>query len=123
MTQEDMSKGMGISLSSWGRIEKGEADMSVVELSIAADILDTTPAQILSAAKAGEKDAQSKGLRVVVGAGGGSALIDLLARGGWVAGRVTPDVDAGPVIPVIGTVLGGLIGAAIVAAMNQDKDI
>jgi DNA-binding XRE family transcriptional regulator len=122
LTQEDMAKAMNISISSWGRIEKGETDMSVIELSNAAEILGTTPNRILDAAKAGEKDARSKGLKVVAGAGAGTALAGLLAGGGGTAGGVALGVVAGSVIPVVGTLLGGLIGAAIALAMNTSKD-
>lgn len=121
ITQEEMANRMGISLSSWARIEKGESDISVIQLRKAADILGYTEIDILSAAKAGEADAQAKGLSVVAGAGAGGALISLLTGAGGAAGGAALGATAGSAIPVIGTVLGGLVGAAIGAALLKRK--
>lgn len=119
MTQEDMANAMGISISSWGRIEKGESDMSVIELSTAAEIFGTTPAQILDASKAGENEAQLQGVRVVVGAGSDSDLARLFEERGARGGGTSP---GRAVIPVKGTFLGGFIGTAVAAVLNRDRD-
>ena len=119
MTQEDMANAMGISISSWGRIEKGESDMSVIELSTAAEIFGTTPGQILDASKAGENEAELQGVRVVVGAGSDSDLARLFEESGASGGGTWPGMA---VIPVKGTFLGGFIGAAVAAALNRGRD-
>lgn len=122
MTQEEMAQAMGISTSSWARIEKGDSDISVLQLRKAADTLGHADVDILGAAKAGEADARAKGLHVIAGAGAGSALVSLLAGAGGVAGGAALGATAGSAVPVIGTVLGGLVGAAIAAALSKGKN-
>ncbi|MCR4378058.1 MAG: helix-turn-helix domain-containing protein [Rhodospirillales bacterium] len=118
LRQSDLAAAVGVSPSNWSRIEKGEATLSVDQLRIAADFLDTTSEAILGAAREGEIGAVRKGLKVVVGAVGGGALAGSIISG---ASGAAFGVVAGSAIPVIGTVLGGLIGSAIGAYLERQK--
>lgn len=114
-TQEEMAKSIGVSLSSWSRIEKGEADISVNDLRRAANYLGVRTTDIILAAEAGESDARAKGVKIIDGAVSSIALASTLTGG--IAGIAT----LGSVIPVVGPLLGGLVGSAIGAALAKSN--
>ena len=66
-SQSTLATMMRISLSSLGRIERGETDMSVHELLLAAHALEIDPEGILTAVRVGWEAAAEKGLEIMLG--------------------------------------------------------
>jgi len=50
LTQQQIAEGLGVSVSTWSRIETGETALTVEQLAIAASLLGTSPGPILGAA-------------------------------------------------------------------------
>lgn len=115
---------IGVSTSNWSRIEKGESSISVDQLRLVADILDVYPEDIIRAARVGEKEAESKGIRVVISPLSVAALASSLSLGS--KGAAVGAAALGSVaIPVVGPVLGAVIGAAVAGyfvSRNLKKD-
>ncbi|MHC8354884.1 helix-turn-helix domain-containing protein [Pseudomonas sp. LB3P81] len=111
MKQADLADVAGVGPSTWSRIEKGESGLSIDQLRLIAPALGYTPGAILEMAEAAEADVAKKGIKLQPI---GTAATSL---GASAAGIST-------LIPVLGNVLGGLIGAQIskLAAKAKNKD-
>lgn len=112
MTQGQVAEAMGMSSSNWSRAEKGESSLTVDQLRMVSRVLETTPEKILNAADAAEQEAINKGLKVIPGTVAGATL------GSAIAGDSTKGAAAGVSIPVVGAILGALIGTAILAYLS-----
>lgn len=111
MKQGDLAVAVGVGASTWSRIEKGESGLSIDQLRLAAKALGQTAGRILEMAEAAEQEAIKKGINVEP-LGTSSKAFTNAALGAGMGG----------VIPVLGTVLGGLIGGAIVSYLKQKND-
>ena len=129
MTQGDLACKVGLSNSTWSRIEKGESGLSPDQLRAAALALGTTRGRILDLADAAEAEMESRGVQVeatntpvaalakalsVTGATAGAVSGARVAGAlGAVAGSRVAGAAIGSVIPIVGPALGALVGAAI----------
>lgn len=107
MTQSDVAGKLGLHVSTWSRIEKGEGSISADQLRKAAEALGETPANIMAKAAVAEESARQQGIAITEKwsvALGKSAL-----RG----------AATGMVIPIVGPVLGAIVGAAIAGVVHH----
>jgi transcriptional regulator with XRE-family HTH domain len=65
LNQSDVASVVGVSSSTWSRIEKGDSSLSVDQLYLAAKALKIRPEQILELASKAEEDLPSKGIEVI----------------------------------------------------------
>ncbi|MCY1260062.1 transcriptional regulator, y4mF family [compost metagenome] len=109
LTQGDLAKAVGIGPSTWSRIEKGESSLSVDQLKLAADALNLPASQILEMVDLAEKTTAEKGIaREPVG------------HLKWTTAAATGAIAAG-MIPVVGSVLGGIVAGALAAYTEKAR--
>ena len=120
MKQAELATAVGLSASTWSRIEKGESGLSIDQLRQVAKVLGTTPGDILDLQEKWEAKAVKTGLRVAEGTvvAGAASLM------GTAAGT-TALLSVGPVamvLPVFGAALLRIIEAAFAADTAINKD-
>lgn len=112
LKQNELADAVGISPSTWSRIEKGDSGLSIDQLRATAKALGVSAALILEMVEESEKEVTARGIEVkptwVVGAASGIAV-----------SAVAGSALGSAVLPVIGTALGGLIGGVVGALANK----
>ena len=91
-SQAEVAKAVGLSVSTWSRIENGESALTIEQLALAAEVLDLRPSAVLAAA---EEKIAALSLRGV----GVSPGRDDLAAGA-----------AAGALPLVGASLAGALG-------------
>ncbi len=118
--QGDLAGLVGISASTWSRIEKGESGLSIEQLRAVAKALGVAPGTILELAAAAEKEVEDHGVRI---ASHGSAYASGAAAAGAAAGAAAAGAVAGAaigtVVPIFGTALGAIIGGTIMHFLGK----
>ena len=105
LKQSDLAESVGVGPSTWSRIEKGESSLSTDQLKLAADALKTSPSEILNMVALAEAVAAEKGIeREPVGQAKWTAATGAIALG---------------LIPVVGSVLSGIVGAALRSQIDK----
>ncbi len=105
LKQSDLAKAVGIGPSTWSRIEKGESSLSTDQLKLAADALKISPSEILNMVALAEEVAAEKGIeREPVGTAQWDVAAGAIALG---------------LIPVVGSVLSGIVGAALRSQIDK----
>jgi transcriptional regulator with XRE-family HTH domain len=64
MTQQELGEKVGVTASTWSRIEQGESQLSTDHLRAAARALDVEPSFIMEKSEAIEKELTSHGIKV-----------------------------------------------------------
>ncbi|WP_242560910.1 MULTISPECIES: helix-turn-helix transcriptional regulator [Pandoraea] len=107
LKQSDLAEAAGVGPSTWSRIEKGESSLSTDQLKLASDKLGISPSKILEMVDVAEKAAAEKGVkREPVGDAQWTAAASAIALG---------------LMPVVGPMLGGIIGAALKYQLDKVK--
>jgi transcriptional regulator with XRE-family HTH domain len=105
LKQSDLAEAVGVGPSTWSRIEKGESLLSTDQLKLAADALEIPPSRILEMVDAAEKVAADKGItREPVGRELWTGAAAAIALG---------------FIPVVGSMLGGIVAATIKSQIEK----
>jgi transcriptional regulator with XRE-family HTH domain len=105
LKQSDLAAAVGVGPSTWSRIEKGESSLSTDQLKLAADALKTSPSEILNMVALAEEVTAEKGIeREPVGQSKWTAATGAIALG---------------LIPVVGGVLSGIVGAALRSQIDK----
>lgn len=111
--QGELADAIGISPSTWSRIEKGDSGLSIDQLRAAAKTLGVKPGLILEMVEAAEQEIASHGVRIAPtwattgitgGATGLAAIIGASA------------------IPIAGAALGGIIAGVMSTLLEDKKD-
>lgn len=111
MTQQELGEKVGVTASTWSRIEQGESQLSTDHLRAAARTLNVEPSFIMGKAETLEKELTSHGIQVEdippkVWSVSSKKLIDaaVMVGGAVLAGRA-----AGLTIPISGASLGRIV--------------
>lgn len=115
MNQGDLASAVGMSPSTWSRIEKGDSGLSIDQLRQASKALGVTPGLILEMMDAAEQAVKDQGVRIDPSKIASSAITPTMQ--GAAAGAAM-----GIVLPVVGTALGAIIGGTI-AHFLQSREI
>lgn len=110
INQGDFANVIGISASTWSRIEKGESGLSIEQLRSAAKVFGVTAGFILEIAEAAEKELENSGVHI-------SSTWPSMPKG--LDSAVVMGAAIGTVIPIVGTALGAIIGGAIGHFINK----
>lgn len=62
--QADVAAAVGVTQSTWSRIERGESALTIDQLALAADALGTQPERLIAQAAAVRDHARSRGIKV-----------------------------------------------------------
>lgn len=94
MKQDELASSIGIQQSALSKLERGEVPLTVEQLALAAEMLDTTPGQILRNADRVAAQARTRGIHVAPRAAreaisSGWVLIGALALGALVLAVLT----------------------------------
>jgi len=101
LDQSALAKGVGVTQSTWSRIERGESSLSIGQLAKAAEHLHVSPSIILL-----EVESAVKGLRRQ------GVIVRIIS---------TQDIKSSNGIAMIGAAaLGALVGAAVAKSVNSD---
>jgi len=104
LKQIDLAEAVGVGTSTWSRVEKGEGDLSIDQLRLAAKALGSTASQIIEIAEAAEMEAIKSGISMKPLGTSAKTLLN---------------VSFSSFIPILGNVLGGVIGGAVTKYMNE----
>jgi len=105
LKQSDLAEAVGVGPSTWSRIEKGESSLSTDQLKLAADALKMPPSRILEMVDVAEKVTADKGItREPVGQAQWTAAAGAIALG---------------LIPVVGSMLSGIVAATIKSQIEK----
>jgi transcriptional regulator with XRE-family HTH domain len=105
LKQSDLAEAVGVGPSTWSRIEKGESSLSTDQLKLAADALKMPPSRILELVDVAEKATVEKGIaREAVGQSQWTAAAGAIALG---------------LIPIVGSVLSGIVASALSSQMEK----
>lgn len=116
MSQADLAAAMGLSASTWSRIEKGDSGLSIDQLKQVSKVLGLSPGNILDLADLAEKEAIRQGIRIDQSA---TTIASLRAKSSPVAASIAAGIAAGsvasaaPLLPIFGIPLLGLISGVI----------
>lgn len=105
LKQSDLAEMVGVGTSTWSRVEKGEAELSIDQLRLTAKALGYNAGQIIEIAEAAEEEAIKSGITL---------------RPLGTSAKTLLNVSIATCIPVIGSVLGGVITGAV-AEYLKDK--
>ena len=123
LKQGEVAAAVGVSASTWSRIEKGDSGISIEQLRLAAKALSVTPGQIFELLDAAEDDVKKNGVRIATNIAG-VKVDSLTAIGSTTAGAIA-GITVGSAIPIIGPALGAMIGPTLGAiigdVMEQSK--
>ena len=111
MTQQDLAHGMGLSPSAWSRVEKGETELTALQLRKVAQMLGIEAATILDLMEDMAGKLRESGISVE------TTTISELTSKPSTSG--TTGTTLGIVVPVIGAVLVGILGAIMLAKSNN----
>jgi transcriptional regulator with XRE-family HTH domain len=117
MAQQELAREMGLSASAWSRVEKGETELTALQLKKVAQVVGVDATTILELV-----DKMAKRLKEEAGIEVESTTVKGLVSGHAAAissAGVVAVAVAGAVVPVIGPVLGGLLGAYMSARANK----
>ncbi|CAN0620223.1 Transcriptional regulator, XRE family [Burkholderia multivorans] len=109
LKQSDLADAVGIGPSTWSRIEKGESSLSTDQLKLAADALNLPPGRILDIVDMAEKATAKKGIE-----------LEPVGKASWTAGGASAAAAIG-IIPVVGSLLGGIIGSVVTSQINKSS--
>ncbi|MBR8361361.1 helix-turn-helix domain-containing protein [Burkholderia vietnamiensis] len=115
LKQHELAEGVGVSASTWSRIEKGDSGLSIDQLRAAAKALGVSAALILQMVEEAEKEVKSRGIDV-------KATWSVGPISGVAAGMATGAALGGVVLPVIGSALGGLVGGVVAHLFSKEDD-
>jgi transcriptional regulator with XRE-family HTH domain len=99
LKQSDLAEAVGIGASTWSRIEKGESALSTDQLKLAADALKIPPGRILDMVEMAEKATAQKGI-----------TLEPIGKAQWTAASTATALG---LIPVVGSLLGGIVGTVV----------
>ena len=116
ISQAELASAMGLSASTWSRIEKGDSGLSIDQLKQVSKILGLTPGKILDLADLAEKEAIRQGIRIDQSA---TTISSLRTKGSL----ATAAGVAGAILPIFGIPLLGILGAAIAIPVLLVKNI
>lgn len=104
LKQSDIAEVVGVGTSTWSRVEKGEGELSIDQLRLAAKALGYTAGQIIEIAEAAELEAIKSGISIKPLGTSAKTLLN---------------VSFSSFIPVLGNVLGGVIAGAVTNYMKE----
>lgn len=105
LKQGELAESVGVGPSTWSRIEKGESSLSTDQLKLAADALKMQPSRILEMVELAEKVTAEKGIeREPVGQSQWTVAAGAIALG---------------LIPVVGSMLSGIVASAIKSQIEK----
>lgn len=81
LTQEDMADTLGITISSWSRIERGETALNIEQLLLASKKLKIKTSELIREAECQEKILKEKGVKIVMERKEYSSLAKIAAAG------------------------------------------
>ena len=99
LKQSDLADAVGIGASTWSRIEKGESALSTDQLKLAADALKLPPGRILDMVDLAGKATAQNGI-----------TLEPIGKAQWAAASTATALG---LIPVVGSLLGGIVGAVV----------
>ena len=105
LNQADVAEHLGIHVSTWSRMEKGDGPITTEQLRKASEVLGISPAEILQLAEKAEENVRKTGI----------ALTDLAS----IAAAARVGAVIGAVVPVFGSALGAIVGAAIAPQLSR----
>lgn len=115
ITQQDLAKAMGLSASAWSRVEKGETELTALQLKRVAQVLGTDTNTIVDLVDKMAKKLKEAGVGVEP-----TTIRNLIsAHGSALAASGAVGALAATVVPVIGPVLGVLLGAYMSTKINK----
>lgn len=99
--QAVLAKGVGVTQSTWSRVERGESSLSIGQLAKAAEHLRVSPSTILFEVESAVKELKSKGV-----------IVRIIS---------TQDIKSSNGIAMIGAAaLGALVATAVAKSGNSD---
>jgi len=114
MSQAEMAEAVGLNVSTWSRIENGDAAMTIEQLVAAAAALGVKPSSILQTTEGKLDDLVAKGIAA------GSSRMELAALAAMGAIPLTGVALVGLLGPV-GIITAGVASAAFAYAQNRAK--
>lgn len=128
MKQGELAEAVGIGASTWSRIEKGESSLSTEQLMLAARALRVSPMKVFEIAEEASREAAKFGIAVELsarqaGSKGAAGSEEGNPLGAMFSGLTTAGVAKGLgfVIPVVGQLLGGLVGTIVARALTKES--
>lgn len=109
LKQNELAEAVGLSPSTWSRIEKGDSGLSIDQLRAAARALGVSSGQILEMLETAEKEVSGRGVDV---------------KPTWEAGSVKNiliGAVVGPVLPLVGAALGSLLATLLTDDTRKDE--
>jgi transcriptional regulator with XRE-family HTH domain len=106
LKQIDLAGAVGIGASTWSRIEKGESALSTDQLKLAADVLKLPPGRILDMVDLAEQATAKNGI-----------ALEPIRKAQWTAASTATALG---LIPVVGSLLGGIVGAVVSSQFGKD---
>ena len=106
LKQSDIAEMVGVGTSTWSRGEKGEGELSVDQLRLAAKALGYSAGQIIELAEAAEEEAVKSGITIKPLGTSAKTLLN---------------VSFATFIPVLGNVLGGVVAGAVAEYLKENN--
>lgn len=118
MSQQDLAREMGLSPSAWSRVEKGETELTALQLKLVAEVLGSDANSMFDMVDRFSGQLRKSGIGVE------QTTIGRLANRNAAlahAGASVAAAVAGSVVPVIGSTLAGILGAYMSAYASTRK--
>ena len=107
LKQSEVAAAVGVGPSTWSRIENGESSLSTDQLKLVAKVLLIQPSKIIELADEAEAMAAARGIAVKIASK--SELEEIVITEGLTVNATAGLVNTVGILPVFGSVIGGIV--------------